>query len=230
MFYLKWSLIPDIWRFSQDLLLLWLKLFPAFTRERAHRWDRHCWVFQTQRGPQKSGSLGGNILQSLVQTSRKKKITLCRRGVLLVDRFLVQRSRVTPEFSLRETGSIFLKNTSLENFQVFFTGLISVGNKFKTINSFNYCRSPDATFGKDLQISSLIQTVWFCNYFFTIPVGCKLRVSQQTWLQIWSVPWINWSRNKHQKAWSFISAGAESQGEVILSLVRLTRNTFIFTL
>ena len=47
---------------------------------------------------------------------------------------------MTPEFLLRETGSIFLKNTSLENFQVFFTGLISVGNKFKTINSFNYCK------------------------------------------------------------------------------------------
>ena len=32
---------------------------------------------------------------------------------------------------------MFLKNTSLENFQVFFTGLISLENKFKTINSFN---------------------------------------------------------------------------------------------
>lgn len=125
---------------------------------------------------------------------------------------------------------MFLKNTSLENFQVFFTGLISLENKFKTINSFNYC--------KDHLMQPLVKIYNFLidsnclilQLFLYYPCGLQIESQSPNMTSdlIGALALIGVEINirRHE---SFISAGAESQGEVLLSLVRLTRNTFIYT-
>ena len=140
---------------------------------------------------------------------------------------------MVPKFLLRETGSVFLKNTTLENFQVFFTRHISQENKFRTINSFNYCK--DHLMQPLVKIYNFIidSNCLILQLFLYHPCGLQIEnqstnmTSDLTSDQIGALALIGVEINIRGHE-SFISAGAKSQGEVLLSLVRLTSNTFIY--